>query len=210
MRFEDFDPKKHDLDRTAELLFRTDETLYTILFGDKEKTLTIFKRFLKHDDKKTYFAAPYLKCVFDDDRFVGIVSAYQGCESARLERKTLKAALSLMGPINVIKRVFAYRKVHRVTRIKMPDNALYVLNLAIDEKERKKGYGEAVIDRLNKEYDTIYLHVNYKNYSGRRFYKKIGFTKDQAYYDCHKNEPIGAIVMKRTKSGMRNNDEGKN
>ncbi len=60
----------------------------------------------------------------------------------------------------------------------IPENIL--VYIAVDERQRGKGFGKAIIERIQSECDgAIALHVEYDN-PARRLYERLGFTSKYA------------------------------
>ncbi len=204
MRFLDFEKTDLDAKTIAELLVSADEILYTIQFGTKENAIEMLAEMVQSSgDLQHIYQKPYLKCVYDGDDFIGVVITYLGKQQPALESHTRRLFIKKIGIKRLIKRLLAYRKVKRVLKIDMPDDALYVYTLVINEKHRLSGYGEQILDHFHQDHPDLYLHVNYKNTEAIRFYEKLGFEKVDEYYDCYKSAPVGSLVFKRHKEAMR-------
>ncbi len=197
MKLEAFNPSTHDSTTIAHRIYETDSEIYDALFGTKDNALSIFSKILT-EENDTYFNAPYMQCIVEGDACIGVVGSYEGRVMRAVERHTSKRIMKYMSVSNRIKRFKIARKVAKISRISMEDDALYILNLVIDPAMRGKGYGRKVIEKLHESYNTIYLHVNYKNNDARMFYESLGFEKTEEYYDCHKQTPIGYIILKHT------------
>ncbi len=204
MRFLDFESTNLEAKTIAELLVSADEILYTIQFGTRENAVKMLTDMIAaNTDLQHIYKKPHLKCVFDEDAFVGVVITYLGKKQPSLERHTRRLFIKKIGIMRLLKRLLAYRKVKRVLKIHMPDEALYIYTLVINETHRLSGYGEQILDHFHEKHPDIYLHVNYKNNEAIQFYEKVGFEKVDEFYDCHNSEPVGALVLKRHKENMR-------
>ncbi len=197
MKLENFDANRHDVNQVSELIYETDSEIFDALFGTKDAALDVFKSMIMHE-ADTYFNPPHLKMMMDEGTFIGIVASYEGHLQKTLGRETRQRMFKRLGLTSALKKFNITRKVARISRITMEDDALYILYLAVLPTYRHQGYGSRAVDLLQENYHTVYLHLNYKNNDARRFYESIGFEKSEEYYNCHKQTPIGYIILKRT------------
>jgi len=203
MKLEYFDSSKHNVRQVAELIECSDEIMYRLLFGSKEKAIDIIEAMLVNEQNETLFSPPHTQCIMDEGRLVGVVVSYKATKRKTLEKKTFSIGLRKLGFLETLKRMFIIRKVRRLHGCEMSPESLYVLTLSLREEEKGKGYGSKTLKKLQEDCQTLYLHVNYRNNDARTFYEKIGFEKCAEYYDNHKGEAIGSIVLKRDKKNVR-------
>lgn len=83
--------------------------------------------------------------------------------------------------------------------IRLVDGVIDIMNLFVDENERKKGIATALMKEvINKEnYNRIMLEVNENNIEAIRLYTKLGFKEislRERYY-----EQDSAIIMEKVK-----------
>ncbi len=83
--------------------------------------------------------------------------------------------------------------------IRLVDGVIDIMNLFVDENERKKGIATALMKEvINKEnYNKIMLEVNENNIEAIRLYTKLGFKEislRERYY-----EQDSAIIMEKVK-----------
>lgn len=83
--------------------------------------------------------------------------------------------------------------------IRLVDNVIDIMNLFVNEEERKKGIATSLMNEMfNKEkYNRIMLEVNEKNYPAIKLYNKLGFKEislRERYYGKDT-----AIIMEKVK-----------
>lgn len=72
------------------------------------------------------------------------------------------------------------------TPFKKPYKCLYVHQLSINESEQRKGYGQALMEKIqqiahNEQVDCIELDYWIKNASARQFYRKNNFILEREF-----------------------------
>lgn len=71
---------------------------------------------------------------------------------------------------------------HMESSLQKPKNILHISTMAVDEKYRGCGIGQAFFHKVKeikdeKQFDSIELQVNAKNQKAYEMYKKYGFTE---------------------------------
>ena len=83
--------------------------------------------------------------------------------------------------------------------IRLVDGVVDIMNLFVNEEDRKKGVATALMNEMmnNEEYNRIMLEVNENNHEALRLYNKLGFKEisiRERYYDADT-----AIIMEKVK-----------
>ena len=83
--------------------------------------------------------------------------------------------------------------------IRLVDGVIDIMNLFINEEERKKGIGTALMSEMieKEKYNRIMLEVNENNNEAIRLYTKLGF-KEISMRDRYYGED-SAIIMEKVK-----------
>lgn len=83
--------------------------------------------------------------------------------------------------------------------IRLVDGVIDIMNLFVNEDERKKGIGTALMNEMieKEKYNRIMLEVNENNNEAIRLYTKLGF-KEISMRDRYYGED-SAIIMEKVK-----------
>lgn len=83
--------------------------------------------------------------------------------------------------------------------IRLVDGVIDIMNLFVNEEERKKGIGTALMSEMieKEKYNRIMLEVNENNNEAIRLYTKLGF-KEISMRDRYYGED-SAIIMEKVK-----------
>lgn len=83
--------------------------------------------------------------------------------------------------------------------IRLVDGVIDIMNLFVNEEERKKGIGTALMNEMieKEKYNRIMLEVNENNNEAIRLYTKLGF-KEISMRDRYYGED-SAIIMEKVK-----------
>lgn len=83
--------------------------------------------------------------------------------------------------------------------IRLVDGVIDIMNLFVNEEERKKGIGTALMQEMidKEDYNRIMLEVNENNIEAMRLYTKLGF-KEISLRDRYYGEDT-AIIMEKVK-----------
>ena len=90
-------------------------------------------------------------------------------------------------------------KVLGYLEIRLVDGVLDIMNLFVNEEERKKGIATSLMNEMinNEEYNRIMLEVNENNTEAIRLYNKLGF-KEINLRERYYGEDT-AIIMEKVK-----------
>jgi len=170
---ENFNQEKHDAEKVADLIFRTDPDLNPLVFGRKGRE--VIKQLLTMGDN--YFSYPNTSCVISDDRLAGVVVGFPLTEKERLDKSSGKAFMKTMGVATVIRKIPFMLKLNKIVAGDMDEDGYYINQLIVDPDFQGKGLGTEIIKRLALEHGKLYLHVNTENKGAVRFYKNNGFNE---------------------------------
>lgn len=168
-------PEKHDKNKIAELIFKSDEEMNSLVYGNN--AIKVIKKLL--DIKESYFVPEHTKYAFIDDELAGVVIYYSSDESIRkqVDKIAAQGFMKAMGFFSFIKKMSLYMKMDKMLGGVIEGGGLYIHTICIDEKFRGRGIGSKIINELEKENKKMYLYVNAGNERAIRFYEKSGFVK---------------------------------
>ena len=162
MRYETLDPKKHDLNKVAELVYAVDYRTFDMLFKSKESAV---KSIVKDLPKRGL--GDYFKVILDEDgEIIGMLMIY----TAKVSHKFYLKSIRLMIVDFLDHFVLA----------DIEDDDLYLAELAIDSKLRGQGIGRKVVCDVidyakSKNYKRVTIDADFRNHGAKRLYERIGF-----------------------------------
>ena len=158
MEYINFDPQIHDLNTIATLKYNVDFRTYDKLFSSKQKAIEALGKNLKKDE--------CMKVIYDNENIIGILVIYTHDNKHKMNFSSLKLLI-----VDIWDRFV-------ICDIKKDD--IYIAEIAIDEKQRSKGYGtkviKDVIDYAQKNgYKRVILDADFKNQKAKALYERLGF-----------------------------------
>ena len=90
-------------------------------------------------------------------------------------------------------------KVLGYLEIRLVDGVVDIMNLFVNEEDRKKGIATALMNEMinNEDYSRIMLEVNENNNEAIRLYSKLGFKEISLRERYYGDDP--AIIMEKVK-----------
>ena len=90
-------------------------------------------------------------------------------------------------------------KVLGYLEIRLVDGVIDIMNLFVNEEDRKKGIATSLMNKMieNEDYSRIMLEVNENNINALRLYNKLGF-KEISLRERYYGEDT-AIIMEKVK-----------
>ena len=164
MRYEIFDPKKHDLYKVAKLVYDVDFRTFDMLFNSEEKAINrIINKHLKDEDSDTF-----LVILDDSDEVIGILIYYVSEFPRHFNFKSLRL---------LIVDILDY-----FVLCDVGSGDLYIAELAIDNSLRGKGLGKKVLAEViswakSENLNRVILDADFRNDGARRLYEKVGFKE---------------------------------
>lgn len=162
MIYETFNPKKHDIQKVAELVYDVDFRTYDMLFKDKSKAIkAITGNLAKHKTN------PFFKIISDSSQnIIGFVSMYNSKSRYHFHLKHFKLYIVDVLDYFVI--------------CDIKDDDLYIAEIAVDESVRCKGVGSRIINDVidyasSKNYKRVTLDADFRNVNAKKLYGRIGF-----------------------------------
>ena len=158
MKYEDFNPQIHDINKIATLRYNVDFRTYDKLFNSKEKAVKSIEKTLKNDT--------CTKVIYDDENIIGMIITYTHYTKSKIQLRPLK--MLIVGILDYFV----------LCDIKKDD--FYIAEIAIDENHRSKGYGTKVIkdfiDYAEKNgFKRVTLDADFRNPKAKAIYERLGF-----------------------------------
>ena len=162
MKYENFDPKLHDTNKVATLVYDVDFRTFDLLFKNKDKAISTIEKDLKKHEVSNNF-----KVVLDDnDEIVGMIMAYISKMPYDLRFKSLKL---------IIVDILDYFVLCDIEK-----DDLYLAEIAIDDSKRGQGLGKQVLSDVidyarSENLNRVILDADFRNAGAKRLYESMGF-----------------------------------
>lgn len=177
---ETLDIEKHDLKRVSELIYSTDSDFNLKVFKQKEKAIRAIEKMLilRNNGEMNDESMVEYVLLKEDNEIVGYLQLIKGEEMGFLKISFfLIKNLPLLIAIKLIYREFSYSFI--LTKINRDD--IYLVDLAINDKEQGKGFGTFLLNETIKiakkeNFKRVTLDVEFSNKNALKLYQKIGFT----------------------------------
>jgi len=193
IKLEKYNPKKHDQEALAKLIFRSDEKMNTLTYGGNafdviEKLLNI---------PESYFVPEYMDCAMVDDELVGVVVYFPVSQMEEIDKIAGKGFMKAMGFLSFFKKMPLFMKMDKMLGGDLDNDGLYIHTICVDEKFRGQGIGSEILNKIAEENRIMYLYVNMNNEAAIRFYKRNGFEEKHLGTMTHKGDKFGEYLMER-------------
>ena len=164
MRYETFDPEKHDLLKVAKLVYDVDFRTFDMLFRNEESAVKTIARDLPKRGLGDYFKV----MLDDDDQIIGVLMIYNSRVSHKFYLKSVRLLI-----VDLLDH-FALADIE--------EDDLYLAEIAIDSSLRGQGIGRKVVcDVINyaksKNYKRVTIDADFRNEGARSLYERIGFKE---------------------------------
>ncbi len=193
IKLEAYEPERHDKSAIADLIFKSDEEMNSLVYGNKGAE--VIKKLLEVPD--SYFVPEYTKCALLGEKLVGIVVAYPVSQMKEVDKVAGQGFMKAMGIFSFLKKMSLYTKMAKMLGGNLDRDGLYIHTICVDSKFRGMGLGTEILAALAKENEKMYLYVNAKNQRAIRFYKKNGFNEGFHGKMKYRGKEYGEILMER-------------
>lgn len=192
-KLEAYDPKKHDRDVLASLIYDSDREMNSLTYG--KCTVEVIRKLL--DMPHSYFTPEYTRCAVRDDSLAGVVVYYPVSKMKEVDKIAGEGFAKAMGGFSFLKRMPLYLKMSKMLGGDLDDDGMYIHTICVESGSRGKGIGTEILNELEKENPKMYLYVNDKNEKAIRFYEKNGFRKNYHGKMKYRGEELGEFLMER-------------
>lgn len=164
MRYETFDPDKHDLNKVAKLVYDVDYRTFDMLFKDEKSAVKTIAKDLPKRKLGHFF-----KVILDDDgEIIGVLMIYDSELSHKFYLKSPRLLI-----VDILDH-FALADIE--------DDDLYLAEIAIDSRLRGQGIGRKVVCDVieyakSKNYKRVTIDADFRNSGAKKLYERIGFKE---------------------------------
>lgn len=163
MRYETFNPQKHDIKKVATFVYDVDFRTFDMLFKTPEKAIRTIAKSLKDEDLETFTVI-----LNDDDEIIGMLIYYMDKFPRHFNFKSLRLLIVDILDYFVLSDV--------------GPGDLYIAEIAIDKTLRGHGLGGKVILEVieyarKNNLNRVILDADFRNDGARRLYEKLGFRQ---------------------------------
>jgi len=185
--------EKHDLQKTADLIARSDETINPLVYG-RDPAAVIVKLLQTGNG---YFDPANTHLLVADGQVLGVVVGYPVADMALINKRAGQSFAGAIGLLALVKRTPLFLKLNRIMAGEMDQDGYYIHTLSIDSGYQGQGLGTEIIRHLSEEHSKIYLHVNTNNQGAVRFYEKVGFREKARGKTVFRGQELSEALMER-------------
>ena len=161
MKYEIFNPKIHNVDAVAKLVYDVDFRTFDIFFKTPKKAIKAISKSLSDEDSQTF-----LVILDDSDEIIGILIYYISKFPKHFNFKSLRLLI-----VDILDYFV-------LCDVKKGD--LYIAELAVDANLRGQGLGAKVINEVidyakSENLNRVILDADFRNKGARKLYERIGF-----------------------------------
>lgn len=164
-------------DRLADLMWETDPAIFGFIF----RNLPVWRRLFPQEWTDSFGAHPGVetRVAVAGDRVVGLVNSYAGAEVASRFAVTMERQLAALDADAGLQLTAAYEAMEWLFP-RVPDDALYILNIVVDADARRQDLGrrliaEAATKARRLGLRAVHLDTATDN-SAVHFYQRVGFS----------------------------------
>lgn len=164
MKYETFNPEKHDLNKVAKLVYDVDFRTFDMLFKNEESAVKTIAKDLPKRGLGDFF-----KVILDDDgEIIGILMIYDSEVSHRFYLKSPRLLI-----VDILDH-FALADIE--------EGDLYLAEMAIDSNLRGQGIGRKVVFDVveyakAKNYKRVTIDADFRNLGAKSLYERLGFKE---------------------------------
>lgn len=164
MRYENFNPKIHDVLKVAKLAYDVDFRTYNLLFKNPNKAIEAIAEDLRKNEIEYCFKI----ILNDDDSIIGMLKTYTADTHFKFHFKAIRLII-----VDIL---------DHFVLCDIGDGDFYIAEIAIDECLRGQGMGrKVVLDTIeyakSQNYRKILLDVDFRNMGAKALYEKLGFRQ---------------------------------
>lgn len=163
MKYETFNPKRHDILKVASLIYDVDFRTFDLFFRDKNKAVKAISKSIADEDLDTF------KVILDDENnLIGILIYYISKFPKKFYIKSF--------------RLFLIDFLDYFVLCDVGEGDLYIADVAIDESVRGQGFGKKVLEDVinhakSRKLNRVILDADFRNTKAKNLYEKIGFKE---------------------------------
>ena len=164
MIYETFDPKIHDVDHVARLVYDVDYRTFDMFFKSDKQAVDAISKYISKKKLNDYF-----KVILDENRnIIGYVSVYLYGGGHEFHLKSWK--------------LFLVDILDHFVLCDIEKDDLYLAEIAIDESQRGNGIGrQVVLDVIgyakSKNFKRVILDADFRNKGAKKLYESLGFKE---------------------------------
>ena len=178
MNLKKLDMYEHDLEMVSELIYETDQNLFST-FLDKKRNNAVKKlKKLIMAGKNSYGYEHVYIAQDDDGEMIGILVAFRGDEVNLFEESRI--FWHTMNFFDFLKLTMIKPVYDKITASSIKGEDFYIGNLVVAPEYRGQGVGTEIIKSSfqiarEKKCKRVLLDVIFENYKAKKLYERIGF-----------------------------------
>lgn len=166
---ERYDANKHDKRVLADLIFKSDEDMNSLVYG-REPVEVIIKLL---EMGNNYFSPENTHLAILEGKIVGVIVGFPVEQKSKIDKDSGKAFARTIGFFSFLRKMPLYRKMSKIVAGEMDEDGYYIHTVSVSPKYQGKGIGTHMIEMIADKHEKLYLHVNSKNDLAIEFYNKV-------------------------------------
>jgi len=193
---ENYDPNKHDNQTIAELIFRSDEEMNSLVYG--KEPIDVITKLLEMG--KNYFSSENTYIAVSEDEIVGVIVGFPVNKKSEMDKISGKTFAKAMGTFTLMRKLPLYWKMNKIVTGEMDEDGYYIHTISVKPEYQGRGIGSQMIEMMEEEHGKLYLHVNSKNSRAIDFYIKNGFEEKFRGEVKYKKKYLSECLMERNET----------
>ncbi|MFW6304965.1 MAG: GNAT family N-acetyltransferase [Candidatus Saliniplasma sp.] len=193
IKLQKYNPKKHDKHVIADLIFRSDEEMNSLVYG--KEPIDVIVKLLEIGDN--YFDPSNTYLAIKEGKIVGVIVGFPVKQKSEMDKISGKAFAKAMGFLDVLKKMPLFLKMNKIVAGEMDEDGYYIHTISVSPEYQRQGIGSQMIEKFAKKYGKLYLHVNTKNPQAIKFYNKNGFQEKFRGKVKYKGKYLSECLMER-------------
>lgn len=178
-----------DYEQTAELIYTSDEKLYSMLFGSLETAKLVLCRLF--DDPTSRFFKEHYRIIKNGNEVIAVAAVYDASskELTKWDADSFTKHYKDVGETLPKQYSIALERLRATFEDYLADGYYYIDDVCVKKDKRRKGYGKSLLVGLIREVETnpmfkgVLLSVYKNNMAAINLYESLGFLKSQEMCD---------------------------
>ncbi len=178
-----------DYESTAELIYTSDEKLYSMLFGSLKTAKQVLCKLF--DDSSSRFCKKHYRIIKKDHEVIAVAAVYDASrkELTKWDADAFTKHFRDIGEPLPKHYSIALERLRATFEDYLADGYYYIDDVCIKKENRRKGYGKSLLVSLIREVESdpmfkgIFLSVYKNNMAAINLYESLGFLKSQETCD---------------------------
>jgi ribosomal protein S18 acetylase RimI-like enzyme len=171
--------RPRDAGKAAELIYSTGPASFNLVFGSRDKAVSIIRRMFAKPD--TIMSFTHTTVAEFQGRTVGVLVLLDRKAERQTQVQSGAELLRIVGPLFLLFRLPIYLRQGRLTEA-IPPETLFIADVAVSPSLRGRGIGRLLMEHAcrvarREGYPALSLDVTRDNLSAIGFYHRLGYVR---------------------------------